>query len=118
MATEVLTLAGLHRIAACMIVLYHFELVRVGAGIIYRLGTLSYAMYLLQEVVLWGAERVLTNSYLVDDAIAVTALLGLTTLAHIFLELPGRRLIRGSGVPAREPAVARGCRSWLWLMLR
>jgi peptidoglycan/LPS O-acetylase OafA/YrhL len=75
-------------------------------GVIYQLGTLSYAIYLLHVGVLWGAGHLPTNSSLVIDTTAVVALLALASLAHHAVELPGRRLIRKWRVPAPRSAVA------------
>jgi peptidoglycan/LPS O-acetylase OafA/YrhL len=78
----------------------------LGHGVIYRLGTLSYAIYLLHDGVLWSVLRLPTDSPMVIDATTIVAVLVLATLAHHFIELPGRRLIRGWRMPARQSAVA------------
>jgi peptidoglycan/LPS O-acetylase OafA/YrhL len=78
----------------------------LGHGITYRLGTLSYAIYLLHKFVLWGVAQTLSASCLVVDATAFAVLLALAIFAHHVVELPGRRLIRGWSLPRRRSAVA------------
>jgi peptidoglycan/LPS O-acetylase OafA/YrhL len=76
----------------------------LGHGIIYWLGVLSYATYLVHSEVYWelqalvqsfGVSVLTVPAAIVFGVIALATILGVAMLAHVVIEVPGRRLVRG-----------------------